>query len=347
MNVNDNEFIEMPPEDKLSDYKKVCAKLGLVMSVYFVCRILSGLISEIIFDRLSESSESGAYALAMAIIVIMVYIIPMLITAIVFKSMSYFNIRNENTKNLYKKPKRLARALGTFPAMYGLGYGLAALTLLALYLITQAAGQNTLIEDILRPNTIEQSTSLGSALMMVFMLVVIAPVFEEVWVRGIMYDALKPFGHGIAILISSILFGLMHGSVQMLFYTTALGFALGYVRYATDSLLIVTILHAMLNAIAAGMLFIIALEEITYGEIRIVNTIQSIYILAVFVLIIVGIIAFIMRIPTIKKYTIENNWQEMTPRKKTAVFFTSIPVIIMLLLAINEHTNFWLMSLLF
>ncbi|MCL2228190.1 MAG: CPBP family intramembrane metalloprotease, partial [Oscillospiraceae bacterium] len=239
---------------KLRDYKIVCAKLGLVMCAYFLCRMIGGLISGLVLRV--GGAGNAAPAISMAITVIMVYVVPMLLTAAVFKSFSYYNAKSENFRRLYKKPVRLAQAIGTFPAMYGLGYGIAVLTFLASFLITRATGGHTVIEDILRPTTLEPSANVVSALLMVFVLVVIAPVFEEVWVRGIMYDALKPYGDGIAIIISSVLFGLMHGSIHMLFYTTALGFALGYVRYATNSLLVVTILHAVINAIAAGMLLI-------------------------------------------------------------------------------------------
>jgi membrane protease YdiL (CAAX protease family) len=268
----------------------------------------------------------------------------MIATAIAFKQMYHFNPWNPKVSELYKKPKRLAQALGTFPAMYGFGYGIAMLTLLAGYLITRATGGG-LIEDMLRPTTVGPTTTLSGALIMVFLLVIVAPIFEEIWVRGIMYDALKPYGDGIAILITSIIFGLMHGSINMLFYTTALGFALGYVRYATNSLLIVIILHAIINAIAAGLLFIMTMVELTHEANRLINTVQNIYMLAMLVLIIVGIIAFILKIPTIRKYKIENNWPQVSSGKKTAVFFLSIPVILMLILAINEHTHFWLISL--
>jgi len=229
--------------------------------------------------------------------------------------------------------------------MYGLGLGIALLTLLISYLISRITGGQTLIEDMLRPSVIEPPTNIISALIMVVLLVVVAPIFEEILVRGIIYDALKPYGCGIAIIFSSVLFGLMHGSLYMLFYTTALGFALGYVRYATNSLFVVTILHAIINSVAAGYLFLSSLSEITNGENRLINTFLSLYGLAMLVLVIVGVIAFIRRIPVIRRYRIDNPWNEISAGRKTAIFFTSIPVIIMLVLAFNEHTNNWLLGL--
>jgi len=132
----------------------------------------------------------------------------------------------------------------------------------------------------------------------------------------------------------------------MLFYATALGFALGYVRYATGSLFVPTILHAIFNSVAAGLIFVTTMNELALDGSKLLNSVFSIYILAMLVLIVVGLIAFIKKIPVIRKYRFENEWREIGAGKKTALFFVSIPVIIMLVLAVNEHSHGWLFNLL-
>ena len=323
-------------------YKIVCAKLGLSMCVYFVCRLLAGLFGSLITNHINIFSESVLSIINFFAVVVLAYLIPLLFTAVLFKS---FTLYRGNLRELYKKPKRVARALGTFPAMYGLGQGTALLTLLVMFLITRNLSGQTHIEELLRPTVIEAPMNIVSIITMVFLLVVIAPVFEELWVRGIMYDALKPYGTGMAIIISSLLFGLMHGSLYMLFYTTAFGLALGYVRYATDSLFIVTILHAIVNSISAGALLLSSLLVQTNEENRLINTMNIIYLLAMLIMIIVGVVVFFSKIPAMRRYKIENTWSDIGPWKKTAWFFASIPVIIMMVLAFNELSGYWLMSL--
>jgi len=341
--VENTEKQEQSNESKLQAYNTVCVKLGLSMCVYFICRYLSARAVDM-FGKMSDGMSQTLYHLIYTLIVIMlVYIIPILFTAVMFNS---FSVYKGKFKILYKRPRRLARAFGTFPAMFGLGHGIVLLTLLVSYLLSKVLGGQTLIEDLLRPTTFEPTTNIVAILMMVFLLIVIAPVLEEFWTRGIMYDALKPFGTGMAILISSILFGLMHGSLYMLFYTTAYGLTLGYIRYATGSLFTVTILHAIVNSIGAVALLLSTLVQITNEENRIINTVNMIYIIAVLVLIIIGIVVFITKIPAIRKYKIENSWTEVKPGKKAALFFLSIPVIIMLVLAFNEITRYWLADLL-
>ena len=327
---------------KIRGYKIVCAKLGLSMCVYFICRLLAGFVLMLSGDFLSNLGETAYSLIESFWIILMVYVIPLLFTALIFKSFTNYKGKY---RELYKKPQRIARALGTFPATYGFGYGIALLTMLAMFLISRSLSGQAYIEELLRPTIIEQPTSIVPLLGMVFMLVVIAPVFEEFWVRGIMYDALKPYGIGIAIIISSILFGLMHGSLYMLFYTTAYGFALGYIRYATGSLFTVTILHAIVNSIGAGALLFSTLMQITNEENRFINTITILYLIAMLVMVVVGVVVFISKIPAIRKYRIENGWTQIGPWKKTALFFISIPVILMMVLAFNEISGGLLLGL--
>ena len=328
----------------IASYKSVCARLGVIMCVYYICRILNGLVAVIINTRADSLGSVTLYALHTVIAVILCYLVPIYMAMILFNS---FDRYDGKFHELYKKPKRLARAFGNFPAMYGLGFGTAMVTLVVLRLISKVSGGDSFIDELFRPNTIEPSSNLASVIIMVVLLVVVAPICEEFLVRGIIYDALKPYGCGIAMIISSILFGLMHGSMFMLFYTTALGFALVYIRYATDSLFVVTILHSIFNSVSGGLLLLSSLREITNGESKLVNTIQSLYTLSFMILIVIGVIVFIKKIPTIKKYTINNAWNEVGAGKKTALFFLSVPVIIMLALAVNEHLNNILFLLVF
>jgi membrane protease YdiL (CAAX protease family) len=131
----------------------------------------------------------------------------------------------------------------------------------------------------------------------------------------------------------------------MLFYATALGFALCYIRYATGSIFVTTVLHAIVNSLAAGMLVVLTLSDMYNQGNKLINTIYSIYILAILILIIIGIFAFFKKIPVIRKYKIDNPWTEIGAGKKTALFLLSVPVLIMLVFAFNEHANNLLLNL--
>jgi membrane protease YdiL (CAAX protease family) len=53
--------------------------------------------------------------------------------------------------------------------------------------------------------------------------VVLAPLGEELLFRGILLRALRDYGDGICILVSGLLFGLLHANVYQIFYAFALG----------------------------------------------------------------------------------------------------------------------------
>jgi len=343
------EEVTAEQNNKIKDYKIVCAKLGLVMCVYFLCSIIAASIVGVL-SHISILSNNYAllYTIQTVILILFVYGIPTLTAALLLGSFRYYSKNTGRLRKLYEKPKRLAKALGNFPAMYGLGYGVNLLTIIVFYIIRRLSARldaSIELQRFFEPMAFEPPQDLISAFIMLILIVVVAAVLEEFLTRGIMYDALKPYGAGTAIIISSVLFGFMHGSIHMIFYTTVLGFALGYIRYATDSLFVVTVLHAMINSVSAGFLFLQALAKITDEANELINSLNDIYMVAMLALIVIGIVAIIKKIPVIKKYKITNSWEEVKPKKKMAMFFLSIPVIIMLILAIDAHTENLLISL--
>ena len=333
---------------KIDAYKAVCFKLGFIMCVYYICRILAGFVISFLDAIWRVESESALnYFVRSVIMLIYVYVIPLVVSMHLFKNHTNHGRIKRNLNSLYKAPKHIAKSLGNFAAMYGLGQGINFLTILLVFIasgIIRRVGVGIELERYFEQIAVELPTNFSSALIMVYITAIVGPIVEEFWVRGIMYDALKQYGNGIAILISSLLFGLMHSSLTMLFYTTALGFALGYIRYATDSLFVVTILHIMFNSVAAGMMFLMSMTDILGEGSGIMGTVSSIYLLAMFVLVIIGVTAFIKRISTIRKYRIENSWRDVSASKKVAMFFVSVPVIVMIVLAFDAHANYFLLE---
>lgn len=79
------------------------------------------------------------------------------------------------------------------------------------------------------------------------MMVIVAPIVEEVIFRKILIDRLSIYGDHIAIIFSASAFGLMHGNLYQLFYATLLGLLLGYVYTVTRDVKYTVILHSVIN----------------------------------------------------------------------------------------------------
>jgi membrane protease YdiL (CAAX protease family) len=321
------------------------------MCLFFISRAAGVLVISVVLDSTLEFGGTVQSVFFWAIQTVFIYIVPLLFAMKLFNSIEYYRIGSGGLKELFAKPERLAKKLGNITALYGFMQGISFLTMLVFFLIPlifPTVMDNFEFRQFFEPAIIEAPATLTNTILLVFALVIAAPLFEEFIYRGILYDALKPFGHGIAIFSTSILFGLVHANIRMLFYTIAAGFALGYIRYATNSLFVVTILHLIVNAVAAGLLLILSLGDIIGGNIELWDTISGIYLLSRAVFVIVGLIAFIKRIPVIRKYKIENNWTDISPKRKVLYFVFSIPMIIMLIMAIDVHANYpflsWLIS---
>jgi uncharacterized protein len=90
------------------------------------------------------------------------------------------------------------------------------------------------------------------AIVMLFV-VVLGPIYEELFFRGFLYPLLaKSFGAPSGILLSALPFALLHGSQyqwawQQIALVGLAGAAFGYVRYRTGSTAASTILHGCFN----------------------------------------------------------------------------------------------------
>lgn len=92
---------------------------------------------------------------------------------------------------------------------------------------------------------------------LILLAVIMAPLFEEIVFRGIIQKGLinkgmKPIN---AILIASVVFGLVHGNPWQFVGAVLLGIVLGLVYHKTKSLLLPILLHAFNNLCSAILIF--------------------------------------------------------------------------------------------
>lgn len=92
---------------------------------------------------------------------------------------------------------------------------------------------------------------LFGTIMMVANLLVIAPITEEIALRGIVYTRVEKTTNAVtAIIVSSILFGLVHfmaGGIVLVIGATLMALVFGYIFYKFKSLWVCIIAHAVAN----------------------------------------------------------------------------------------------------
>lgn len=105
------------------------------------------------------------------------------------------------------------------------------------------------IEEQLRIQELTTAHDLWDGLSIVFALVFVAPVTEELLFRGLLLpDLARRYGPMVALVATSLLFGASHGDRVVGVYAAVAGLILGAVALRTGTTLIAIVMHASVNA---------------------------------------------------------------------------------------------------
>lgn len=144
----------------------------------------------------------------------------------------------------------------TAPPSWARAIGLMVL-LLVLILIAEQALEYLLHaarEQGLEPTRWEPDRALPFALN-AFVVVVIAPIVEELTFRGLGFAVLRPFGAAVAVVGTATAFAAVHGLVDGFVPLLVFGLAIGFLRLKTESVYPGMIFHSFFNATALAIAF--------------------------------------------------------------------------------------------
>ena len=346
--------------DNSKQFKQICGKIGLIMTIFFASRAVALLVLGLIYKNVNFTSETVSYLAWLPINAIFLYFIPIIAASLI--------LRNENKTTLsasYRRPKNLPKALGNFPALFGLGMGVNLIMQGAKWLIGKLSGSGGIDPDSFGTMETLVPPNIFCAVFLAFHMIIMAGVFEEILCRKQLLGAMRPYGNGFAIIISGLLFGIMHGNLIQSTYAFVVGIALGYIAIQTGSILVPTILHCMFNSISATMMVFMSTDTIAYtldstaapANHEPNSAVLAAYgvFMAFFVLLMVaGLGLAIKRIGKIKAYArhtaadkATHLLPELTTKRKCVALLTTAPALIMLLLAVEAHLGSPLLEKLF
>lgn len=301
-----------------ADFRTACKKAGLALIVIFAARCVADAATALIGYLMADCDAQVTSSVQALASILILYVLAIAVTS---RLLGY-----HFDGSLYRKPKRLGKAVSWFIPMYGAGQ-VANITVMAIsFLIVR---DRSAIRDTLAP-IVSNGLGLGGWYLafLFIQMTVLAPLFEEYWFRGVIQTSLMPYGNGFAILVSSLCFGMAHGNIHQFCYTVIIGICLGYIRYATGSLVPTVIMHAILNSIAAIAIvavssdtFISAVShvqqgiELTGGE-QTFMTVLMLYLAVVLIIAVVGVAAAIGKLKNNRLYRPVNNYPELTKKQK-------------------------------
>lgn len=302
-----------------NEFKTICRKIGLILGAILLSRLVTEGVSLLLAKLLEGAGPTVSYVISWAVAVVLLYGGMIVSTAFIL------GYKRDNNKLYYKKCKRLGKAVAWVLPSYGAGQ-LINITVLAISFLL--ANNKGAVQDTYAPITGGAATSFISVIFLVIQMIVIAPIFEEFWVRGMIQTELSKYGHGFSIMVSALIFGFAHGNVHQFCFTFVIGIALGYVRYATDSIIPTTIIHFILNSIAAIITLIASSDPVISAITKLqqgaeLNNVENtmvvvlcVFVILVFVFMFAGMINAISRLKNNRLYRPVNNYPTMTKTEK-------------------------------
>lgn len=171
-----------------------------------------------------------------------------------------------------------------------------------------------------------------------FMLVLISTVFipalmEEFVCRGLILGHLKKYGDGFAVIISSLLFGVMHGNFEQTPFAFLVGLVLGYITIKSKTIWIAVFVHGFNNLISVVMSYL-PKNLIGYGNLG--------YLIYIVLVLLGGIIALLMlsgKDDDLYKFEMVDS--KISGGKKVLCFLTAAPILVYFIICLIDSVQYF------
>lgn len=191
-------------------------------------------------------------------------------------------------------------------------------------------------------NPLDTVLSNISPVFILVVIVIIAPIVEEIIFRKIILDRVRIYGDKFAIIFTAFAFGLFHGNFSQFFYAFALGIIFAYVALRTNSIKYPIIFHIIINFMGsfASMELMKIAADLSAGEVltqskMILFGILTIMFLIFIILFFAGFAIFFMNI---KKIKLEPKKVDASDREINKAAYLNIGFILFLIVSIVQFT---------
>lgn len=233
--------------------KKTYSKYALAAALFLVAATIVQLFNGLVLSNLlpDHITQSGAFSFLN--IIIPEYFIGFPILFLIVSKME----KNPPEKKAFGFGRSIVSFLMCAGAM-GIGMVVGTLLNFALTLPfgVDAGDTNTLANLMQGSDPFWRILTVG----------ILAPIVEECVFRKFLIDRTVKYGEWVAILTSSLMFGLFHGNFSQFFYATLLGGIFAYVYIRTGKIWITILFHMIIN-LATSVVTVTLLGNIDFDKI--------------------------------------------------------------------------------
>ncbi len=160
----------------------------------------------------------------------------------------------------------------------------------------------------------------GGFVLSMFRMAIIAGLVEEIAMRGYTLGNLRFYGDKFAIIMSSIVFAVIHGNFTQIPFALISAFGLGYFSVKTGTMWTGVIIHIINNAISVSLYYLTDL----IGE----QSSLWLQLLIIYGFIGLGIVSLIYFNSKTRDIPLSNGNSILDSSEKTKAYFSSVPMII-------------------
>lgn len=97
--------------------------------------------------------------------------------------------------------------------------------------------------------------------------VIVAPIAEELFCRGLLMKRLEPYGKGFAVIMSALLFGLIHFNIVQFLTTFVMGIVFGYIdqRYSLGAAVLLHMLNNLFVELMGNLEYVSDAAIVVYN----------------------------------------------------------------------------------
>lgn len=171
----------------------------------------------------------------------------------------------------------------------------------------------------------EIPTSGSELFLYAFSAIVPPAIIEEFALRSVTMQPLRKYGDKFAIVMTALVFGLMHRNAVQGIFAFIAGVVFGYISIAANSVWPSVIVHALNNSFAVVLNVLLETNE---------ETANKIYALVISVTMVTGIISAAAFFFIAERNKLKNPTPHLSLKEKTSSFFLNIPMVVSLVIMI-------------
>lgn len=316
----------------IDEAKRACSRIGFGFTAFELLWLIGSIFFIIVLQNVNEDLLGSMW------FTYIINYIPMIFIAL---PVLYIIINRLEVRVPEKRRMKISDFIGSVMIVYTLSIAGSLIGIGVNYLIYLFFGITS------SSAVVELLTSGQDTLVTLIFAGITAPIVEEIIFRKLLIDRTIKYGQGLSIVLSGLLFGLIHGNFQQFFYAFLLGMFFAYIYIRTGRLTYTILLHMVLNSVSVFIASLYpaigSLETMEYSDVVLhLSTASSETLLKLFVLIILvlsqyifAIIGVILLIVKRKRFVLSENSNQSFPEnsypsgmKRSLIIFKSPGMII-------------------